>query len=200
MKDTTIKGLIILICITILAVTHKMVYEKGLEHGKESVFVEERDELRELGSNYEAQKMEFPEEVKAAIEEKAIDTAKAEPFSIIIDNMDSNFYNEGAWVVGEAHGYQYGENYLANRGTTSKAFWETQVPAPGTYKVYISWTAHPTRNSRAIYRVNNKEILVNQRDQPREWYLLGEFEFEDIAKIELEGSNVCADAVAITNQ
>lgn len=125
---------------------------------------------------------------------------------LIIDNdagIDATIYREHSrkheWQQG-GRGFAHLQRYYASRhnpfedGTTriveacdkpsrvSTASWGGEIPTPGIYSVYVSYSTHPRSITDAHYTVHasggDRELCVNQRMGGGMWVCLGDFYFE----------------------
>lgn len=98
---------------------------------------------------------------------------------------------------------------VTDRRNASIAKWEADIPADGTYAVYVSYTSHPESAPDAAYTVftaaGPRQFKVNQRMGGGTWIYLGHFPLESGRRPVVELSNfssadkaiVTADAVKI---
>ncbi|GAB4320387.1 MAG: xanthan lyase [Candidatus Sumerlaeia bacterium] len=153
---------------------------------------------------------------------------------VIVDDADeggpSQFRLEGeGWERGTGAGFRNGLTPLepgvyphrmgghrvirtvaAMERAAARAVWIPDIPADGTYPVYITYNASPERTASAHYRVIHTggatDYLVNQRVGGNVWVYVGEFYFRqgvnpDIGRVELLNdapeaeATVSADAV-----
>ncbi len=91
--------------------------------------------------------------------------------------------------------------YLVADGDAEIDF-RLQLPDKGKYGVTISYKALPTNKSKVTYTIYHKggvsEVEVNQRIMGSTWVYLGEWEFDNEARVTLSGSGtgtITADAV-----
>ncbi len=123
---------------------------------------------------------------------------------IVIDNLDSGFSSIGNWQISKATN-PYGSDSLYSAILGDSATWTSSL-APGVYDAYTWWTYLPSRSQSAPYSIYNgnsllKTVRVNQNNSALAgiWNLLGEYSFDNPAKIILKvegGASYSADAVS----
>lgn len=144
---------------------------------------------------------------------------------IIIDNDPSDYTAgsvalDGNWTASSQPAFAYTASELHNgdnpfrAGTAitaskdAKASWQADIPADGTYAVYVSYTSEPKSSKTAKYRVNAADgphdFIINQRMGGRTWVYLGHFPLkatgtpQAIVELTADGTGtVSADAVKI---
>lgn len=88
-----------------------------------------------------------------------------------------------------------------------KAVFTPELPAPGKYKVEVSWRGTQNRSSRVTYEVVHKygktSKTLDQRTSGATWAVLGEFEFDAgkkgcVAMISDGGGSASVDAARFT--
>ncbi|MDJ0863505.1 MAG: RHS repeat-associated core domain-containing protein [Gammaproteobacteria bacterium] len=104
----------------------------------------------------------------------------------------------------DANGYVIADavKLVADGAAPNTATWTPALTAPGAYRVYARWTAHPNRASNATYTVHHAggatPVTVNQQQSTGEWVLLGSFDFipgHRVALTDQADGVVIADAV-----
>jgi hypothetical protein len=131
----------------------------------------------------------------------------------VIDNIDPGFsteYLNDPWVeYVKAEADHYGPSHHSNHeiGTgLDYAVWMAEIPEPGRYEIYAWWYAglwRPTDVPYTIYhRTGSTVVRVDQTQNGGQWNLLGSFELQDLARIEVSddassGRDIVADAVRI---
>ncbi len=111
----------------------------------------------------------------------AIKFVPATPETVIIDNLDPEYSENGSWhESGAGNEYQGSSRYSNSEGAT--ATWAPNLPYTGTYKVYAWWDYWSTRDLEAPYTVNymsgSDTVVVNQQADTSQWNLLGTYCFE----------------------
>ncbi|MCO6454871.1 MAG: choice-of-anchor D domain-containing protein, partial [Pirellulaceae bacterium] len=127
----------------------------------------------------------------------------------IVDDGDSGFSTVGFWSVYPGIGHE-GDVRFADPGSgATTATWSFTLPAPGTYRVSVTWAEHPNRATNAPYSVNGgPATLVNQQLTPGDfieggtpWLDLGNFVIAgttlDVTLTNAANGYVIADAVRI---
>jgi len=145
---------------------------------------------------------------------------------IIIDNdggLAEGFYDESQgtreWSDAPAAGFAHlkeelHENYNPFRAGTARvttlsgdatradatAVWSADIPADGTYAIYVSYTSMPNSTTAAHYRVNAAngphDFTVNQRMGGGTWIYLGHFPLRAGSAAIVELSNAGTDGKA----
>jgi ELWxxDGT repeat protein len=134
----------------------------------------------------------------------------------IRDNTDAGYVETGTGWTGGDNAAAYGDTYRLHPGgnadaTASWAF--DGLAAGGTYELFVTWTAHDSRNPAAQYRIYDGANLVatvtaNQRITPTDkilggsaWASLGSFRsLQGALRVELSATgagNVVADAAHV---
>lgn len=147
---------------------------------------------------------------------------------LIIDNdgsktLSGSYSEKGQWQNASLPGFKFAETIKDfdnpfRSGTARKASaiagneakWFANIPADGTYAVYVSYTAEPENTAEAIYTVNSKDgakhFKVNQQMGGGTWIYLGHFPFakdqQELPIVTLtgqggDGQTISADAVKI---
>lgn len=140
---------------------------------------------------------------------------------IIADNDASYPYAEVNQLKGEWQKHQggfviidtlYEENpfelgsYLSSQGDAEIQYTFEKLPKAGKYPVWVSYKALSSNQSVVYYNIEHKhgvsQVEVNQRMMGSTWVYLGEWEFEDSAKVMLKGSTagkatITSDAVRL---
>lgn len=125
----------------------------------------------------------------------------------IIDNSDANTSSSGTWVTNSASG-NWGSDYLyQSGGAGANVFaWLPNITVTKEYYVYAWWKDSNSVATDAPYRIyhasGSTEVRVSQRDNGREWHLLGVFTMSPGGSHRIEISDagnaaVMADAVAV---
>ncbi len=102
----------------------------------------------------------------------------------------------------DANGYVIADavKLVADGAAPNTATWTPALTAPGAYRIYARWTAHPNRASNATYTVHHTggatTVTVNQQQSTGEWVLLGSFDFIPGHRVELTDE---ADGVVIAD-
>ncbi len=134
------------------------------------------------------------------------DFVAAADWTTTVDYGDAGYSETGnwkTWVFPPAVGGGYRYLTLEIAGVTNRkgeAFWSTQVPVNGMYKVEISYRLTENRTSDADFYIhdgNNQShhVVVNQRSSDNKGYLtwktLGSFQWhkDQTALIELDGTD-----------
>jgi len=96
---------------------------------------------------------------------------------IVIKNGDAEYVEGGTWEAGKNKGdyYRYGMDHSEARKTTvpgSWAQWTPQLPAPGTYRVYlwhIVWGAHGPVTIEIQHNGKTETLKRNNGDGHSGW-------------------------------
>ena len=103
---------------------------------------------------------------------------------VIVDDADAApaFQVTGAWVDSTATSGFYGSGYKHNdlvEGIT--ATFTPDLPAAGTYEVYMRWTQHANREQSVPVTINHStggaSTTVDQKQDGGKWNLLGTYDF-----------------------
>jgi len=106
--------------------------------------------------------------------------------NLIVDNSDGApaFLTTGAWTSSTTNSGYIGTDYLhdGNAGNGSKSVVFTpNIPAAGTYPVFLRWTSFTNRATNVPVTVNfnggSQALTINQRESGGAWYKLGDFPF-----------------------
>ena len=111
--------------------------------------------------------------------------ATVEP-NLIIDNSDGapGFVTNGAWTSSTTNSGFIGSDYL-HEGNTGKGLkhvvFTPDIPAAGTYPVFLRWTSFTNRATNVPVTVNfnggSQSLTINQRESGGTWFKLGDFPF-----------------------
>jgi len=139
----------------------------------------------------------YPEEVEGTI----IDSQGGSGVQIV-----------GNWVASSAtpgyHGIGYLHDDNVGKGQKSVRF-KLNVPAAGSYKVYLRWTAHENRASNVPVTIQHEtgtaNHVVDQRSNGSRWVLLGSYSFTpSVGAVTLSNAGtdgyVIADAVMYVSE
>jgi hypothetical protein len=113
--------------------------------------------------------------------------ASAAEVEIIIGIKDSGFQRNipthSTWR-GVSHIDAYGGSYYHDNSYSTPDLygtWTPRISVLGTYNIYMRWVAHPNRSSAATVQIKHlggvTETTVDQRNNGKQWNLLGQFEF-----------------------
>ncbi|MCX7719336.1 MAG: N-acetylmuramoyl-L-alanine amidase [Candidatus Sumerlaeaceae bacterium] len=132
---------------------------------------------------------------------------------VIVDNTDSGFSASTNWFASTSTPGYYGSNYRARatEAVSDQAQWTVTLPADGTYKVYVWYTAGSNRAAAAPYQVTHTggttTVNVNQQANGSQWVLLGTWNFYQGTAVRVKlscwttaGYYVIADAVKFEKQ
>ena len=104
---------------------------------------------------------------------------------VIIDNTSTTeAAPTGAWTASTVPTGYYGTNYVhdGNIGKGSSSVRFTPYLNPGTYQVYLRWTADPNRASNApvtiVHATGTATTTVDQRSGGGAWNSVGSFRFD----------------------
>ncbi|MET7818400.1 FAD-dependent oxidoreductase [Micromonospora zamorensis] len=127
---------------------------------------------------------------------------------VILDSAAPGVTRAGKWSSGTTLPGYYAIDYEHTQntaGATSSITFVPQLPAPGTYSVYLRWTATPGRASNVpvdiLHAGGTAKRTVDQRMSGGEWVSVGAYRFtatkKDAVRIRTNGVNgsVVADAV-----
>lgn len=111
----------------------------------------------------------------------------APPFEQIIDDGDAGFTLSGDWTEYLREGPENDVRFARRGDGANLAAWDFQVPEPGVYAVWATWTAHRNRATDAPYSINGgPAVRVNQERLPegvlldgRPWQHLGDIEVKN---------------------
>lgn len=124
----------------------------------------------------------------------------------VADDADSAAYKEtGTWQAGAGQGFgglppyknatnpfalgSYRAAKVTGGAPDAVATWTLQVPSPGTYTVYVGYTAGGNRAADAHFEVTHaggtRSVRVNQRRHGQTWHALGQFTFTEHAVVRL---------------
>ena len=103
----------------------------------------------------------------------------------IVDNADpSRVQLTGAWTSSSSVAGYYGTNYLHDGNTakgTKSVLFQPDVPACGSYRVYLRWAADANRSTNTPVDINGGDglhtVTVNQATNNGLWNLVGTFPF-----------------------
>ncbi len=106
--------------------------------------------------------------------------ADFDEFSVIVDNGDAGFTQQGSWQIETDGGWDGGDYLRAEAGTGNNAYWLAPVPGEGLYSVAVHLPeGNPEHSSSAAYLVIHRDgtdtLHVNLRDHPGGWKELGVF-------------------------
>lgn len=102
---------------------------------------------------------------------------------IIIDNDDAGTTMVGSWATSTYSSQRYGADYLySSKGTGEDTFtWNFDLPATGSYHVYVWYSAGSNRATNAPYTIYSKTgavtQTVNQQENGGRWVDLGVYDF-----------------------
>jgi hypothetical protein len=121
----------------------------------------------------------------------------------IIDNGDPDTEGHGTWIKSGAP-EPWGGTSLYAKTAGAEYLWSAVLPTPGSYEVFVWWTAWPSRITAVPYTVRHvfgsTSLSFDQRAGGGQWHSLGVFSFDRRAQVSVrslgEGST-CADAVRI---
>lgn len=133
------------------------------------------------------------------------------PNDIVVDNSDSGTVKTGAWSTGTSSpGKFYGADYqYIHNGTGQTIRYTPNIPAAGTYRVYVSFTGAGNRSAAVPYTLYHNgqthTATVNQQitSYHKKWYPIGEYYFsagtDNYVQINTAGTSgyVIADAVRL---
>jgi hypothetical protein len=145
-----------------------------------------------------------------------------QPRSVIVDQGDPGYTETGSGFVAGAPGWgrkaswSFGQNPFTTGGTRkfpasggAVAVWKPQIPAEGSYAVYVSWDSDPEHATDAHYRITHPGGVLDRRfDQTvhgstwqyvdRLWLTQGEsITIELLGDSAQSGRYLSADAVRI---
>ncbi len=112
---------------------------------------------------------------------------------VLADNSDTQHTSDtGTWTKGDAEGQQGYDHATHAAGTGTDAFtWELNIPADGTYDVYVKYPEVTGAAMAAKYTVTHStgtaDKTVDQTASAGTWVPLGSYDFEqgNAAKLEL---------------
>jgi hypothetical protein len=127
---------------------------------------------------------------------------------IILDNAISGKSGKGRsfagmWCTSTAAGH-YGVDSLQSCGSAADTYrWIPTIPAPGTYSVYVWWTAQASQSTNVPISVTHlggtTTIAFDQTTNGGKWVLHGTYSFDTglggWVMISDENGQACADAV-----
>jgi hypothetical protein len=105
---------------------------------------------------------------------------------IVLDNVDpTHVTRTGSWTNSSAVAGYYGSNFIHDGNTGSaggkSVRFRPNLPAAGSYAVYVRWSASANRASNAPIDVNHAAgtttFTVDQKNDNGVWVLLGTFTF-----------------------
>jgi hypothetical protein len=117
----------------------------------------------------------------AAQIQEAVDALTASP-GVIVDDADASVVLTGTWVTSTATSGYYGTGYKHNnQDAASAATFTPDLPADGTYEVYLRWTANANRETAVPVTVNHAggtaSLTVDQTANGGTWNLIGTWTF-----------------------
>ena len=126
---------------------------------------------------------------------------------VIVDDSDAGFVTSGNWqeYTGKDRYYASTHRIPVDTGASAKATWNFTVISPGRYEVYAWWPSNDTRSSAVPYTVQHRDgsdtVTVDQKIDGSQWNLLGRFNFDSSAVIDLnspaDGNSAAADAIRL---
>ncbi|MCE5187063.1 MAG: PKD domain-containing protein [Planctomycetaceae bacterium] len=123
---------------------------------------------------------------------------------IIIDNGQQGTSSTGTWTVSGGTG-AYGANSLYGRSGATYT-WAFDLPAAGSYEVFMWWTEFSSRSPSVPISVQNAagstQLTINQQTNGGKWNSIGTFEFGAAGSVTLSApgaypTSYCADAVMV---
>ena len=131
---------------------------------------------------------------------------QAPPGSVITDTEDAATTVAGSWTQATAIAGFNGRHYLSDgntaKGTNSVVF-RPQLPAPGRYRVSLTWRWNPGRATNVPVAITHgggtASLTVNQNTNPGTWTDLGVFSFPDGSTPTLTLSNAGTDGTVIAD-
>ncbi len=126
--------------------------------------------------------------------------------SIIVDNLDPEFFSSGTWNTGIYAGYWDTDYLWASVTGENWARWQPDLPWAGEYEVYMWWLAGSNRCNNVFVRVFstvNDTFVVSQQGAGGTWHHLGTYNFYEGSsgyvslgdRTATDGDVVVADAV-----
>ncbi|MBZ0155680.1 MAG: chitobiase/beta-hexosaminidase C-terminal domain-containing protein, partial [Alphaproteobacteria bacterium] len=130
---------------------------------------------------------------------------------VVINNGDTGTTLSGDWY--ESYGpnpFEVDSYYAAGSSTNSPTYtWQTTLPEPGTYNVYMWWTVYRDANGNTNrsatvpvsiqHRTGTQQLTINQQEGGGQWNKLGTFAFDSAGTVTLTanaaGYHFSADAV-----
>ncbi|MDF3128023.1 FAD-dependent oxidoreductase [Kiritimatiellaeota bacterium B1221] len=132
--------------------------------------------------------------------------AREEETGMIIDNRHPEFFSKtGPWIESASIPGNYGADYLHdNRSDEERsAHFSPAIDKPGTYEVYLRWTAHTNRASNTPIQIHHQgettKLEVDQRTHGGSWNLIGTYPFDAGQKIRVTINNKNADGYVIAD-
>ena len=128
----------------------------------------------------------------------------AEASSVIVDNGDLGTSFIGNWSQSSAPG-AYGTDSIYSQQEGASYTYDTDLPQPGTYDVYLWWTEWPSRWNSVPVEITHSggvaPVVVNQQENGARWNWVGTWDFGTTAKIRIIASgqgSTNADAVRLS--
>ena len=166
------------------------------------------DETRERIAAHEAAVRELQEQI--AGQKKLAEAATKSAVGIVVDDDETE--QDGPWRKSTYRPNHVGDHYLAidkGKGPFSIT-WKTDLPEPGKYELRVSFGGGSGLAKKARYLVRHAggetQVEIDQTVRPSIrglWFPIGQFEFDDLAELELAGElakePVIADAVQLVS-